>query len=50
MKKKKVIIPIIGGIVILSVYLIIYFNNKNPVLKENSTKSELFSYMIETSG
>ena len=49
MKKKKVIIPIIGGIVILSVFLIIYFNNKNPVLKENNTKSELFSYMIETS-
>ena len=49
MKKKKVIIPIIGGIVILSVFLIIYFNNKNPVLKEENTKSELFSYMIETS-
>ena len=27
----------------------IYFNNKNPVSKEEDTKSELFSYMIETS-
>ena len=37
------------SIILLSVYLIIYFNNEKTVTKEEDTKSELFSYMIETS-
>ena len=37
------------SIILLSVFLIIYFNNKKNVFKEDNTKSELFSYMIETS-
>ena len=48
LKNKKVIL-LIFSIILLSVYPIIYFNNEKTVTKEEDTKSELFSYMIETS-
>ena len=48
LKNKKIILLILS-IILLSVFLIIYFNNEKTVLKEDNTKSELFSYMIETS-
>ena len=48
MKRKKIIIFTIGGILILSVFLINYLKNKNPVLKTEEDNSGMFSYMIET--
>ena len=48
MKRKRIIIFTIGGILILSVFLINYLKNKNPVLKTENTGSGMFSYMIET--